>query len=364
MSYYHFEKDNGKYIWTNGRYFVSFSEGSMEGGSDYDLITDEDSIRYFYYTIEIYRMVNGEKHTIVECRPYEFPSIFAMRGIIEHMLQAQPDDTWSVLRDVDGFIEKRLSYETEGFFIGDYLMLQKTVTEEGFYYEMTIGAKEYCDMGEFICINTNTMHEDNVEEFYKCIDCFIKDTIEKSNAGIIKYTELCSNDKKIVDGRIIVYKVEDDCITDRYDHIVFQGQQNSVCTVRLENGDIVDMNMSEIKEIKEEDVVIVYKDKEYTFNIKDILYISEDILECMLYWNIKMIVDDFVDIMSDSEKASFLCESVEFLQDKFGESIINRSWMCRHEHPFINETIDYDKVKSDIIPVVIQKIKEKLSASL
>jgi hypothetical protein len=201
----------------------------------------------------------------------------------------------------------------------------------------------------------------------ECVKAFIDIMISSYNKEMAKKCAKLRENKKIVDKVLIVKDQYED-----KNSIYIEGDTISSISYIDNNQskeNIIDINNSKIEEIDSKTNIITIKtssNTKITIDIKNIQEIYDEIENKKLSYNKSQIVEDFIEtVLSQSKtiKNEFINLSIEELYDKYGNAIIDRTWMCRSEHPYFakNETQNYKKAKEIVKNEIIPQIKEKLT---
>lgn len=195
---------------------MEFSKPTIQGFDDYTDITNIKGIMYYYYTIKIYKKYlsydkynkDMAKYSLVSTRmTYDFPCITELKDIIEYQLKNDPKINGQKDEYRSGLIEYRKTLSTEGFACDDFYEITKLSGDEDneFKYIVYVGTT-YDSQGDLnsVGIRTPYVTEDDIKELLKCVNSFIKYSIDLHNKS-----NYINNDRfKIIDNKIYEYKIE------------------------------------------------------------------------------------------------------------------------------------------------------------
>lgn len=362
MRKYKFTQFKDKYTWSNGEIKLQFSKPSIQSHDEYTYLEDEKGIMYNYYTVKIFKNVCVDydnktdkpiyKWKVVTKRlAYDFPTICQLKWILNHVLyELNPVISGQKHEYRSGKVKYSNTFRTEGFACDDFYEITKFADEnnENPNYVLYIGCT-FDSQGDLNSegIRTPYTHEDDVKELLKCVEGFIKYTIDKHNEGVKKYIKEQSSNKIIRNGKLYQYndgKLKSiHVVGDSGDFTILINKDNAPesvyygrVTITKLSGNIV--SFSDGREV----------------DVQSITYISDKINEEKLKYGIKEIANDFLKILDNDELNEFRNDDTDSLFKKYRDAIVARTRMCRHEHGFDNVDV--------AVKDVILKIKGSICA--
>ena len=345
---------NKKYIWENEEVKIEFSNGSFQGFDEYAYVKSTKDIMYLYYTMAIYKRINNGWKMIGITNTHDFPHILDFIAIAKFMLNEMdntiPLDDYQKIKNNRGkYTLYSYSMETDDFSHDDFYRITKNIRKHSgepdtLYYDMYIGTQLDVDSGTTTSgINLSFVKEEELKSLLQTAEDFMNHIIKKTNKNIRNRNIEEMNSYETYKGKL--YKNNKSSIEE-----VYTGDEKDISITCL-CGDINTNDYSSIyyehtniTGIENGNIKIVggYStnrsgkttkiDKPITINPSTVLFISKDIPEEQLKYNEEEIADDFWSILDEEEKEDFANLSKEELFTKWGNAIINRTWMCRGEH--------------------------------
>ena len=358
MRGFKFIKKNNKYIWTNDIIKLEFSDASFQAFDEYGYVKNLHDIMHHYYTVSIYkyeyittREKIGKDNKIIEesiykwklitqRSTYDFPCISQLQLILEQFINDKIDvkRTGEIIKYKSGAIDYSKRLSTEGFACDDFYEVTKYVDKYNklLYYTLYIGCT-YDLQGDCNSagIRLNQVYKEDIDELYKCVNVFIEDTIAKHNENILqnfksKKQKFISKDNKLYEMQTRNSIESIYCVNDNVDitylNYISDTEFNSIDLDNIIIQDITDNCITCVDNTK----------KEYVINIKNLLLVSCNINDDKLAYNVEEITNDFYNILNDQEKDEFKRLTQNQIFKKYSSAIIDRTWMCREEHEFIN----------------------------
>lgn len=362
-----FNIEEDKFIWGNKYYRIIFSDGHIEPHHEILYPKSINDIMYFYYGVKIQKRIidDFEKETYkwkTVCKNHisDFPGIEQLKYILEEL------PTINVVEDGEKHIHKNgdvlysKHYWTQGFGCEDFYEFTRFVDSNNktSHYIGYLGAASGCGYAEDSNgIRLTYLTDNDLNELKKCVDSFIEDVIKVNNEKEESRINELRKSFKIKNHKLYCY-FEDGSL----EYII---TENSVCNLYYEeldkNNNIIEKDYGEILIDRIENNCLYSKDKE--FQLDKITYFYEEVSDEKLLYNEEEIMEDFIDILDDEDKKDFINLSIEELINKYTEAIINRTWMCRSEHNFMEL---FDETESDrniktakiIAKCILKDIKE------
>lgn len=381
-----FVRNKNKFNWESDDIRLVFSKPSIQAHNDYVELKDEKGIMYYYYDVEIYKKIIVDwddereddedggaiyKWKLVTKRSmYDFPSILDLKYIINHIreLDVKENGQKTILRNNDIIYSYRI--DTTSFASEDLYEITKhervAKDEESWvgapiYYTFYMGCSFDCqgdNNSEGIRINYLT--KESIDELYKCVEEFVKYSIEHHNENVKKHNKISAKSKVYSDGLLYQYydygdkkqlkKIEAFYIVGDYVQVTY-----------IEDGKEIDIE-TQIKGLNERELIT---EKDIKIPLEKIVYMTNRVENHKLVYNEEEVAKDFFEIMNSSLKKEFSENSIEYLLEKYDDAICDRTWMCREEHLFTHklnpeEYMDNIKKIKPCIKVAIRLIKEML----
>ena len=347
-----FEKDKS-IEWINNDIKVKYVYRGMQAFNEYEEVKDVKNILYYYYDMFIYTKKYEYKkdklvskwNLLTSCYTHDFPEIIAFNGLIKYILKLDLNKK-KTRKKAQKIIytdkTKEYSYKmnVENWLFDDYYEITKTQKGKKTNYSLYIGCAidPQGDLDTFgVSFN---LAEETLKEILECIEKFINYSITDHNEKTRLYNDLHTSNKKIESNKIFEYKIKDNKVIDTIEYIYIIG-------------DVVDIKVKEGEHVKSYNDIIItditcpdkikclmkQDDEEEIkeFNITDIIGIYDDPPEEKLKYKIEEIAKDFMQVVigtsdDDCIKKDFSVLDEETLYKKYGDAIINRTWMCRDEH--------------------------------
>ena len=384
-----FKREKNKFICEGFDFKIEYSKPMIQAHNELSTIKSIKDILYYYYKLKVYKHqvvdyldeddpnydeTNDEIwkwKLVMERDIYDFPGIFWFQNALNIISQPINKEDCQKIELRNNKYEYRYSLTNVDFIANDdiYELTKIYHYNNNISFVLFIGGSWDVQGDLNGCgIRCPYLNEADIMELKKCIDEFIKYSMELQTKDNWKYTKMC-NDSFFVDGNKLyaytrdythrkVYKssleevfIENDTVLkDIYETII--NEDKSFYHKKYNN--------VKIKEIKDEYIKLEDGTMIPIHNIQAI-YDEFENTEPRLYYNVEQIANDFISIMNDKEKEEFKIKDIQFLLNKYKDVIINRSWMCRDEHNF-EKIIKDNNVKNAEIYVeqAIKRIKEIL----
>lgn len=356
-----YKRKNNKFIWSDKRMKVVFSNPSIQSHNTYIKVSEIEDIMYYYYRVRVYvKMFDLKKwRKISDIRTHDFPMLPELQYF---MTEAIVDDCASgehyTLCDGNEYYKK--VWNTDGFGCDDYYEITKIVSNnkvEAQYYfyagvsidgnggKVNIGARsDY--------INTKDM-----EALKQCIDSFIEYSMQKHNDETIKYIEENRKNKKVKNKKLYVYKPTNTTYK-KIDSIFVVGDTVLSLDIYKDNFAVEEIRHAKITTISPTEVCF---DNNISVKPEDIIEIFLEVNDAKLKYDEFEIATDFYNILSSEEMEEFDILPDEYLIDKYGEAIVDRTNMMRDEHGFdIDRSKNYPESIKHVLKAVISILKSKL----
>ena len=363
MQKYKFIKDEGKFIWSNDIIKLQFSEPSIQRWNEFRPGKIKDNgILYYYYKIEILKKIctnydddNDEfiyDWKLVSSRnTHDFPKIQQLQSILNYIIKLNPTENGQKINYRSGNVEYRETIHTEGFACDDFYEITKFTDDKGLnpryhlYIGCTFDSQGDCNSSG---IRTEYVSEKDLKQLLKCVNGFIKFSIDESNKEIAEYNSLNTSNKELIDGQLIQYALNNYTVLnkDKIDNIYVVGDILDICVVSKSFESYRGFKITDIN-----DEYVCFKD---SMNVKasDIVHIFNQVPNDKLSYNINEIADDFYLILTDIQKEEFKNKEIDFIFNKYREAIVNRTWMNRDEH---NLPCSVDEAVKKIIVIIKNK---------
>ena len=355
MAKYRIEQDKDITRWTNDDIKVEFSEPYIQASGERTNISMSKHIMYFYYTVEVYHKNDAEEwELLLNKYVYDFPAVFALAEMLKECLE-----------------EGKNNLSCRDNWVDDYYELEYLISQDRPLYSLTIGGTpdgRYHSILKSVVIEHLTKEE--LESFQKFVNEFLTYAMSEYNKQAEERLAFGRSNKVIRDGKLYISeKTRHGIVLDSVlipgdtirDLDVYRSSKEGDCVYQEELGDFM------IEELNEEAQSIVLDDGT-EWKLSDVCYAFMQEPTDKLHYGIPEITQDFIGIMSDSEKDEFKSNDVEALFQKYCWLIVCRSWMCRNEHAFeekypdlltIEDTGNHERV-FEVVKRAIAAIKEKL----
>ena len=347
-------KDNfekGKSIeWINNDIKVKYVYRGMQAFNEYEEIKDVKDILYYYYDMFIYTKKYEYKedelvskwNLVTSCYTHDFPEIIDFNDLIKYILKLDLNKK-KTRKKAQKIIytdkTKEYSYKmnVENCLFDDYYEITKTQKGKKKNYSLYIGCSISSQGNRRTTGISFKLNEEDLKNLLDCTEIFINYSIVDNNEKTKLYNDLNTSNKKIESDKIFEYKIKDNKILDAIESIYVIG-------------DLVDVKVREGEHIKSYNNVIITginspdkikclietgEEEIKEFNITDIIGIYDDPPEEKLKYKIEEIAKDFMQVViknNEYMKKDFSVLDEDSLYKKYGDAIINRTWMCRDEH--------------------------------
>lgn len=346
--------NNRKFRWESSFMVLEFSNPSIQGFSDYIKLKDEKEIMHYYYTIKIFKKIpywNDDENevtklTLVSKRDsYDFPTISQLKWILDYQLKDNPIIDGQKIKYESGDIRYSKQMATEGFGCDDFYEITKSVNSKGEDEDYIVYCGTTFDIqGDLNSsgIRIQSASRKDIEELFKCVSEFIQYSLDKHNKENMNW----KNRFEIKYNKIYEYYADYNKLDkNKVESIYAIGDILNITTVV--NNKQEEYSKVSISKIEGKNIILNNGD---IIDFNTIVYINNEIVEEKLKYKENKIAQDFLNILSDEEKAEFKNCSVKVLLSKYKMAIVNRTWMCIDEHEF---NMDYtgDRVEN-VTPIV------------
>lgn len=327
---------------------VKFSNPIIQSYDEYGACKTERGILYYYYDLTVYIKNNKTWNTLFNLHTYDFPAITTFKMFLEYITNNKPEKTKYQKEDL-GDNNYLLSRTLEmDFLCEDYYSVTHYIREEqekeiSESFDIVIGKPFDYNREEMVTVSFKNLSKEDIETIINCVDSFIKYSIENNTQTVRK-----RNKRHIKSWKIRERKLYQISKNGKIENIFVVGDK--INSLKVLHGDLSSQDFYStefcdftIENITKEGIILNsgYEDikKEYRkikddelIKIENIIDIFIDMEDYKLKYSEKEIAEDFLNILSESEKKEFLQENSDLLFNKWSESIINRTWMCREEH--------------------------------
>lgn len=382
MGNFNFHVDKNKFIWENSVFKIQFSRPSIETSFSYSCVSSIEEIFYNYYCVDIFcieKLYNEDTDEtttrwkkITSTSTYDFPCITQLQLILESILKTEePITDGQKISYMNGKIGYRFSYNTEGFGCDDFYELSRIRFEEnaGADDEFTLYAGCSLDVDSdenSIGFRTPYLTENDIIELKNCVDSFIEFEIQTYNKQCISENELNRKRYEIIEDRLFIYSRQKNKINkEKINHILQVGDFVSLSYANDAPYYInkpVSFHNEKIYKILKNSIVL---NNGYEVDINTIVYLSPEISDERLHYNLEQIADDFLSLIPESVLQDFKEKDNDKLLERYYMAVINRSTMCRDEHGLERVIKEPDNVKNakEHVKTVINLIKNKIKVS-
>lgn len=364
-----FIKKNGKFICESNNFKIEYSKPQIQGKDENSSILSVDDILYYYYYIKIFKsenkVINGKNirkwKLLSEKFIGDFPGVLAFQNMLNLILDKNKQDCQKMELS-SGEIE--YSYTINNInTVQDAYELQKIFSFDGkVFFNLYIGTgiDVFAD-NNTIGIRLQYLDYHDILVLKKCIDEFIKYSMELQTQLNKLYNKKECASFLIKDNILYKYMIENNKIDNLKINNVFREKEET-----LDINEIVYTDRNEFHSINHKNVMIVEINKkgiklsDNTFIKKNkILNICRNIEtdDERLKYGINGIANNLLLVLSISDREEFKNENIDYLIDKWKNVIIERTKIKTPEHNL------YMKVKeneSDIFIKIIEKIKDKI----
>jgi predicted metal-binding transcription factor (methanogenesis marker protein 9) len=298
---------------------------------------------------------------------WDFPGIEVLFNGINALVNNEiPLDEYMTVKYKNDDEMKAYTIFNDDFFCEDIyiitkMYLNKEIKEEDAAYSIQFGT---VDNGVTKMIKVSCLNKDNVCEIRDMALAFVDMSIEIYNELMEKEYERRSKNKYAIDK---VFVVDEDFNNGGTEFYVID---DIVELHYIENDKKIEIFNATITNITDEGICVLYdKDKKLSIKYADIYAVYTDLdNDKKLNYNEEEVAADFIEtILNNSPKLleEFKTDSIELLVEKYGDIIIDRTWMCRDEHPFNRNRpqnsnyVEYAKniISKKIIPIIKNLLK-------
>ena len=349
-----FKREDDKFIWESPDIKLEFSNPSFQAFNDNINVTSTRQIMYFYYTVKVFRKIyddwDEEKDEeilkwdlVCERDTHDFPTILQLKEILKYMKDVDTKEKGQKIEYRSGKVSYRLTLETEGFACDDFYELTKITDDKGknsyiFYMGTTFDSQGDLNSAG---IRTPYLNDDDIKELNKCVNSFLRFTINNHNEAINRRNEVSCNDKVIKNNKLYIYEYDDEqkkINENRILSILLVGDTIDIdVLVRKDKKwiDSKDYNNVKIIEFKNDSFVIDNHGKKVEISLNRIGHLfneTPDKEKEILNLSTDEIYENFKKYLSNEEIDDFKTLSERELLLKYKDVIIDSVWMCRSEH--------------------------------
>lgn len=380
-SKFYITEDN-KYRWENNFMMIEYSDPSIQAFREYEQI-DRNGIMYYYYTLSIYKKVEkyvneddiDSEETFIDYKlvskrdTYDFPSILEFEYLLKYLLDDDVRIDGQRNEMSSGDIRYSKTLYTDGFACDDMYEITKNVDKNNKNERYTLYIGTTFD-GDGDCnstgLRTPYLNRNDIIDLLKCVSKFINYSIKLNNDS----AKESGKEYKIIGDKIYRYYYDYDnnkIDYDKIDSIFIVGDALDDLTYMIG----VSQNEKEygitytITKIEDNLIYVIddYTKEEKSFNIKDLRYISCEVNKEKTKYNEVQIAEDFINILSNKEKHDFKHKNIDYLYNKYGHAICNRTIMCLENHNYetkrLKNEYGYEAIEP-VIKCVIKLIKKSL----
>lgn len=380
---FRFRRKFDKFIWSNGQVKVVFEQPSIQAHNEYTVISTMKEVCYFYYVVNIYHKTCNAKENstwwkkFVEISVDDFPTLPSLPLMIDDILcdEGREYAIHRKIRDNKEYLHKTFHISSGHKFAQDIYELTKYVLDydnNKVFYKLFIGQG---DVGQqhsgSIGIVLDYLSEEEIISLRNCVNAFLNYAIQMHNKKIKKYNDVrlsnhyYTNDNKVYE----IEKLEENETNTKLSSIFVVGDifSDIVC-VEKENGiysKSYQYRNVTLTQVREQEIVVVdCLNKSNIIPYSTIVEMFDEIPNTRLFFNKQEVIDDFYSILSSKEREEFATKSEEYLYYIYRNPIINRSWLCRSEHGFLENERQYCESNQDkginlIVKDIIKELKEK-----
>lgn len=360
-----FREENGVFIWENDFLRLQYSDPRIQPHSECALKSSDD-ILYYYYDFKVMKRMRSsdgeaEWKVIAETETYDFPAICAFCSILDELInfQTRVDEEWEIYENDEDEKSYGRSYSVGHQFSEDCYEVKKYMYPEtcSKSYSLFAGVNT-CRFGAE-GIRIPYINEMEMRELLKCVEEFIRYSINKENSRIKRSCLACADSIKCVNGHVYSYVMEHGAKVhnpEALEWIFQEGDTLSSVMYYVREGDLyvektLDRKLT-IAEITDEKLRFTNGE---SLRFGEIIYLWGERNKEADYYGPEEIAEDFKNLLNEYEKADFLSLSDEKLYTKFSEAIKNRTAMCVEEHnlPVYVESDDrHDNINENIRRII------------
>ena len=369
-----FVRNEESFSWESEYIKLEFSKFSSHARDEYGTIEDMNDCLFLYYTVSIYKKeisyYNEELEKsckwklVAERDVFDFPCIEQLRSMLQYVLSvSNPKDNGEKMDYGNGMIKYRKTYDTVGFACEDFYEITHILYEEdkSSEYIVYMGCS-FDSQGDknSVGIRTPYVSKEDLRQLLECLNACFSYVIKSHNERVINNNKIYIESLTSKENKLYLYNNNEKKVNkEKYEEIFTEKDSIDFKTVKDIAGSLYSTNYSGILNKIEKDIITV-GGKE--FSIKEICYISKDIKNDspMLNYKQEDIVKDFLGILNKEELLEFRTKDILSLYDKYGASIVNRTWMYRSEHKFPELKKDRKENMKEIVLQIISDIKKKI----
>lgn len=379
---------NNVFSWENEFVKVQYSQPYIQASDDYAFIKNSNSILYYYYVVDLYTRNDEDKwKKVASIMTHDAPCIQQLQYLLETFIEDKiTDKDCQKVNYYSHFIDESIigynyTLTTEGFWCDDYYQIErlkkvrkvKGEEETSVEYNLFVGLSPR----EGSCVNNGikvlNLEKEDLQALLNCVNAFIQYSIDVHNETRRNENKQWTTYMQVVGDK--AFKVKDNHIEDMFvkdttcsiTRLIGNLNEDNFASQEYENCHICDIRNNKIiidtGYYYENQKVVIIKEK-VEIPVNEIIYMSEDVPDKRINYSFDEIVDDWISILNDEEKKEFVNKSIEELNEKWNDAIIDRSWMCRTEHTYFafddydgyNHTLENVKKVAKQVIVKVQTI--------
>lgn len=363
-----------KHVWQMDSIRVEFDRPEIQAVHTAKIMESSNDIMYYYYTVRIYKYVttgydedyDNIKNWVLfkEIRTYDFDNILVFHKILKDFIDGNiPAEDGQKIKTIDETYYVN-TLDTTSMLAEDYYAVSRigVLKDKNPEFNVSIGGSLDNIAGiEIESVTIRRLNMDNIKNIYEVVDDFINYSIQYQNEKDVAYWEKNRKSYRIRDGRI--YKllnskkgIEDIFVVGDKLEVMWL-QDLTYRKLPIEKDEVV------ITEIKDNEFVVRdFSGEEFTIDINMLIHTFGELPTSRINLGMEDLAKDFVTILGEKEKEEFRIKDNDKLFRKYQEAIINRGWMCRSEHDFIDDDSDIpaNEQAKEVVKRMIPIIKSLL----
>ena len=370
-----FIQDKKKFCFQNDNIKIVFSNPSIQSFSEFSTLLNAKGILYYYYTVDIFEKKYGRSKMskAFSISTYDAPAMVNLQKGFNEFLQMPRENFQKEIISFENCQTTRYSYRWDVWGEDSYHITRTDNCKNGKFedsrYQLEInGFTE----GSYVTngIHINYLTSDELLEFKKCIDAFIEYSIKENNKVVNRMNATAASNTYVKNNRLYVKNdcgYELICKPEDVVEIVLAApqQKNGQTTWKTIHSDFTNTDVT-IKSIEEDKVVLRNGNKTIEVPPSSIVYIHKEASDKEIHYSLSQIADEFISAVSGEDLENFRgnidSEKESELYRMYFNVLINRTWMCRPEHKFVeNYEGGLDNAStfvSEAIKKIIQKLKK------
>lgn len=378
---FRFKRKEDRFIWKNNKMRIEFSDSSMQ---PWDGILYPHSVKdvlYYYYNVKVYLKKEKKWKKKVEINTYDAPAVVGLQAILEKMLNGEiPQEDYMQVAVPESSVAL-FSYRmnTEGFVNEDFFeVIHNIRTQDGKavaeWYDLVAGGSEYNMSDYSVCVRYGSLSKEEIQELKKCVDAFIEASLAKEREKEKTHLEKAVGSCKTQEGKLYQYKEDGKsleavfCVDDKINVSILVGDIGDKYPKEISYESVLtDISEGEIEltgGIKRERMDYCSMEGIQTrLPVDKIIYINHELDndDPRLMYDEEEVYKDFRSILTGKELSELKKEDEKILFEKWKDAIIDRTWMCRDEHPFQETTGGENAIETAeaVVMEIIKKIKKE-----